>query len=839
MGVLSKLKIAYKLPLVVLLSAFVVSGGVGGASYVIAQNTVAQLTKDRLASAVAERGNELSTYLNNIRDDLLTRAGESTAVTIHDFQVGWGQIKTGLPAEVLRQAYIDDNPNPPGKRILLDSALSPLKYNFLHRKVHPGFRKFIERRGYYDLFLFDDAGNTVYTAFKEDDFAQNFSEGGGPYADTGLGQVYRAAAAMQAPGQVALSDLQHYAPSAGVPALFMATPVFDDVGRKQGVIALQLPLDKINAILDSVETVGESGEVFIVGADGLRRNDSHHTVEDDTLSVAYENPLLDIARAGQSGSGEGTNEENAETLVAAAPLVLDGVQWVVVAEQERGEALTPVTEIRNGMLMVAAGLLAVVAVAGFLFARSITRPMSRLTATMDKLANGNLDVDVTGADRSDELGQMARSVLVFRENALKVEHMTESERVGSEHRRSERVSMMQRLQRAFGSVVGAATAGDFSQRVEASFPDEELNALARGVNELVETVDRGLGETGGVLAALANTDLTLRVEGNYEGAFDRLKTDTNAVAERLSEVVVSLKGTSQSLRVATGEILAGANDLSERTTKQAATIEETSATMEQLATTVLANAERANDASIAAADVTRTAEDGGAVMLLATEAMERITQSSGKISNIIGMIDDIAFQTNLLALNASVEAARAGDAGKGFAVVAVEVRRLAQSAASASSDVKKLIEQSGTEVSGGSRLVLEAASKLEAMLVAARSSNDAMAAIAKASREQAASIEEVNAAVRQMDEMTQHNAALVEETNAAVEQTEAQAVELDRIVEIFRVVARETATPGKAARSQPQPPKGEIKALQDKVRTAAKSHLSRGSVAVDTDWGKF
>ena len=253
---------------------------------------------------------------------------------------------------------------------------------------------------------------------------------------------------------------------------------------------------------------------------------------------------------------------------------------------------------------------------------------------------------------------------------------------------------------------------------------------------------------------MANTDLTLRVEGNYEGAFDRLKTDTNAVAERLS-------------------------------------------------------------------------------------AMERITQSSGKISNIIGMIDDIAFQTNLLALNASVEAARAGDAGKGFAVVAVEVRRLAQSAASASSDVKKLIEQSGTEVSGGSRLVLEAASKLEAMLVAARSSNDAMAAIAKASREQAASIEEVNAAVRQMDEMTQHNAALVEETNAAVEQTEAQAVELDRIVEIFRVVARETATPGKAARSQPQPSKGGIKALQDKVRTAAKSHLSRGSVAVDTDWGKF
>jgi methyl-accepting chemotaxis protein len=337
------------------------------------------------------------------------------------------------------------------------------------------------------------------------------------------------------------------------------------------------------------------------------------------------------------------------------------------------------------------------------------------------------------------------------------------------------------------------------------------------------------------LAALANTDLTHRVHGDYEGAFLQLKTDTNAVAEKLTDIVSSLKQTSRGLKMATSEILSGANDLSERTTKQAATIEETSAAMEQLSGTVLANAERAKDASSVAATVTRTAEDGGQVMHHATDAMERITQSSGKISNIIGMIDDIAFQTNLLALNASVEAARAGDAGKGFAVVAVEVRRLAQSAAGASAEVKKLIEQSGTEVKGGSKLVSEAASKLEAMLVAARSSSELMDSIARASQEQASAIEEVNAAVRQMDEMTQHNAALVEETNAAIEQTEAQAVELDRIVDVFNTAGGASAA---AQASVAEPARG-IRALQEKVRSAARSYLTHGNAAVDKDWSEF
>jgi methyl-accepting chemotaxis protein len=341
---------------------------------------------------------------------------------------------------------------------------------------------------------------------------------------------------------------------------------------------------------------------------------------------------------------------------------------------------------------------------------------------------------------------------------------------------------------------------------------------------------------GVALANLASGDLTASIEEQFVGELDEVRLAYNETVAKFASIVGKIRGTSGSLKSATGEILSGANDLSERTTKQAAAIEETSAAMDQLASTVADNAKRADTASSKAKQVSHTAEETGNVMRDANEAMERISSSSSKISNIIGMIDDIAFQTNLLALNASVEAARAGDAGKGFAVVAVEVRRLAQSAASASSDVKVLVEQSASEVSGGSRLVAEAAQKLGTMLDGVRENDTLIRGIAQASQEQSSAIAQVTTAIRQMDEMTQHNAALVEETNAAIEQTEAQANELDRIVEVFIVgksapVIAEPRTTAKPARAVSQ--------SQAKVTAAARSYLTDGAAALKADWNEF
>ena len=599
-----------------------------------------------------------------------------------------------------------------------------------------------------------------------------------------------------------------------------------------------IPFFYDTAAVDSVTRV-TGGETVIFGLDEagqfIAKSTSFETAEGERVVDFVLDPASPAAialLAGQPFHGEMMLEGTIFNSAAYPIFKLDGTLlggfWVgkavTLADAAANEALP-------GLAAMAGILLLVMGAIGLLASRVLTRPIPKLAGAMEVISQGDFSVEVPFVDRGNEIGAMARAVEVFRENGLRVSAMTEAEAARIIADEESRRQMMRELQGAFGEVVDAAVAGDFSQRVATQFPDAELNLLASSVNNLVSTVDRGVTEVGAVLAAMANTDLTHRMQGDYQGAFAQLKADTNAVADRLSDVVGQLRATSGTIRTATGEILSGANDLSERTTRQAATIEETSAAMEQLAATVSTNAERAQEASASAGLVTRTAEEGGQVMTAATGAMEKITSSSGKISNIIGLIDDIAFQTNLLALNASVEAARAGEAGKGFAVVAVEVRRLAQSAAQASADVKLLIEQSATEVKGGSRLVADAAAKLNAILEAARASNDLMHSIARESREQASSIEEVNTAVRTMDEMTQHNAALVEEMNAAIEQTEAQAGQLDRIVDVFTV----EAPPADAGTRAPAP----IRPAGPARLHAKGAYLSQGNAAIDADWTAF
>jgi methyl-accepting chemotaxis protein len=298
-----------------------------------------------------------------------------------------------------------------------------------------------------------------------------------------------------------------------------------------------------------------------------------------------------------------------------------------------------------------------------------------------------------------------------------------------------------------------------------------------------------VADMGAALASLAEGDLTASLRRELAGEYDELRIALNKTFEQFGRIIDQLRASSQAIRISMREMVVGAGDLASRTGTQAETIESTSSAMQQLAATVEENARQASNAHEKAQHAANSAEAGGDVMRRATEAMDRITTSSSQISSIVDIIDDIAFQTNLLALNASVEAARAGDAGKGFAVVAVEVRRLAQSAASASKDIKVLIDQSSREVADGTKLVNSAAEILVSMLSAIRENSVMLDQIANSNGEQASAIGAVSHAINKLKNITADNSALVNRTNAIIEKTEIQAGELDIIVDVFRTQA--------------------------------------------------
>ena len=343
------------------------------------------------------------------------------------------------------------------------------------------------------------------------------------------------------------------------------------------------------------------------------------------------------------------------------------------------------------------------------------------------------------------------------------------------------------VEREVEEIVGAARHGNLERRIEVANKQGFFKSLGEDVNQLLTVVSETFNDIASVMENLSRGDLSHKITRNYQGTYAVVQARVNSTIDQLQEIVGSISTSAKAINTATREVAAGNNSMSKRTEQQATRLEETASSTDELTSTVHSNADNAQLAKTLAGSARELAEQGGLVIGDAIGAMNAIHESSDRIAEIIGVIDEISFQTNLLALNASVEAARAGEHGRGFAVVATEVRNLAQRSAAEAREIKNLIQDSGEKVRAGVNLVNQSGSTLEEIVNSVKKVGDIIVEIAAASREQSQGLEQVNKAVREMDEMTQQNAALAEETSAASASMTEQVQMMTERLQFFKV----------------------------------------------------
>ncbi|MEM1075007.1 MAG: methyl-accepting chemotaxis protein [Pseudomonadota bacterium] len=787
---LSNAKLGLKLPLVigVLVSVTILALSIANGfktAGIIDRNARAQLE-----SNASLKRDSINALLNSIdRDIRLQAAAPATSQALIALADGYASLNDA--EAVLQRVFITENEE--GMRDALVSADTGSSYGFIHAIYHPTLDNLQNEMQYYDVLLFDTQGNLVYSVKKNQDFATNVLDG--PFAQTNMSRVYRQAMALGAADPSTFVDFEVYEPQGFIPAAFIARPIFNEQGTRLGVLAYQMPNDLLNQTGTSKKGLGPSADSFLVGSDRVMRTDSPQTEQNDMLAKVVDHPAISEALTGESRIFQEEGHAGQPVMGFAVPLSFLGTEWVVVVQKDKAELYSGLWSVLQLAALISGAVLTLALTCAVLFSRSISMPLQRLTQAVTAVAEGQIDADVPGTDRADEIGELARKTEVFRKNALKIDAMVKDQKAANEKmaalteerekaaereltlaREKERADqvaeeqrqdMMQRLGSSFGEVVESALDGEFKQRIDMVFEDEILSNLANNMNALLEAVDHGLSTTGNVLERVAEGDLTCRMEGAFKGAFDRLQSDVNNMLDALTQLIVEITDSGTTLSGSSSELRQTADVLSRQAEQNAASVEETSAALEQLTASIAQVNANIADVSSSAKEARKTASESDHVAVSAQQSMDRIAQGSKEITRVTEVINDISFQINLLALNAGVEAARAGDAGRGFSVVASEVRQLAQRASEAAKEIGEVLAKSDAAVSDGVSNVANAKTSLDEISSTVVRISENVDDVTRAMSEQASGIKEIASAVAQVDGNTQKQAAAFEEVTAS------------------------------------------------------------------------
>ena len=953
----NNLKLGVKLPLMLAAVAIAGLGIMGVMSFRAARAVLDESGMATLQNTLATRKYDIETWSRGLLVDARSEAASlATQRALREFAGAWGRIE-GDPSAWVDATYGSGTGAPAGERDSLDYAGDLSDYSIVHRRYHTTLRALRDAKGFYDVLLIDVAGNVLYSVEKEPDYGSNLLTGAG--AASNLGEIVAQVLADGAAPSVA-SDFAHYAPSADDPAAFIAAPVKSPEGQLLGAIAFRVSTDPVEAKLRRAAGLGETGQAYLVGQDGVLRSNLRLSPEPALLVRRIENVAASRAIAGETGVIEAPGMDGTPAHLAFADIDFLGNRYAIVLEEDQEELFAPVQALAQKLTIQAGWLTLLMIALAWAMARSVSRPLRSVGGAMNKIAAKQLDTEVPHRTRGDEVGEIARALEDFRNALIAADEIAQEGFMKGAAFEGTSAAMMMTTPDFEISYVNAALVSLVEEAIEEFrkvTPDIEADKLlgrnidvfhklpgrvrailsdpknlpyhadialgtrrysleitqvkmpgrdalgfvvewrdvtqARMNISTLNAIDRNLvtasfnpdwrlaganknllsligkplevvqgqrfdeimqaqaatelgdadmaarlakGETvttrfemrgasgapvmidgsltpvldraGAVLKylvmafditeaqarlaaaeaerqamlaaqqavvealrmaleRLSKGDLTAEIDTVFSADYERLRIDFNAAAANLRAAMQAVLENATGIEGEAREITSAADDLSRRTEQQAATLEETAAALDQLTASVRSAAQGAGEASRTVAEARSSAEASGEIVEQAVAAMGEIATSSAQISKIISVIDDIAFQTNLLALNAGVEAARAGEAGRGFAVVASEVRALAQRSSDAAREIDGLITASSGQVRRGVDLVGQAGTALKRIVTSVADIAEKVGAIAGSSQEQAAGLAEINTAVNQLDQVTQHNAAMFEQTTAA------------------------------------------------------------------------
>lgn len=408
----NKLKFGPKLMIFTCFLVALTTLAISAGSFVLMRNAIIKAEQAKLTNVATVQASRIEDLLEGIDRDLRLKATSFTTIqALRNFSEEFARFDT--PVQTLQDAYIHSNPHPLGEKDKLLKAESGTRYDSAHSRFHPGFDQLQDAMGYYDVFLFDTDGNLVYSVFKEADFATNMNSG--EWRDTDLAEVFRRANALGAQDNPVFMDFKPYRPSADAPAAFIALPVFDLYENRLGVLAYQMPIDALNSVINDVSGIGESGQAFVVGDDGLLRTDTPQSEANDILQTRVTDHMIDTALTGTSGFLRYETHTGHDAMGYVVPVEFHGTTWAVVVDEATTEVLAALPGAIRQQVIGGVTMFLISALVALFLGRSLSNPLKRLTSAVQAIMAKDLDVYIAGQERGDEIGDIANALDTFRQ----------------------------------------------------------------------------------------------------------------------------------------------------------------------------------------------------------------------------------------------------------------------------------------------------------------------------------------------------------------------------------------------------------------------------------------